>query len=175
MDQPKLDLTVNTPMITSAEKAIIDSTFEDELPPNWFKEVMQKILDSWFDPKSFEKNPGLYEKLGVRLFKKYMPTSGDLIYRLVWKKLGANDLVKPNDINSLRKFEYYTRVYESIHLTFLAIGSAVIAAELQANTIEATTFNMLLQIMLNIYPILVQRYNRGRLYSTINKMEIKKK
>jgi hypothetical protein len=155
-------------------KAIEVSTPEAEKAPPWFREVVKKIADAWFDPKSFEQNPKLYEKLGVRTFKKYMPTSGDLVYRLVWKRFGAGDQIEPT-LESMKSYEKYTRLYEGIHLTALGIGTATMTEQLLSGQIEGAVFTAAINTLVNVYPILLQRYNRSRLYKVINKMESREK
>ena len=157
-------------LATAVDKAVEAATPETEKAPPWFKQVVKRIADAWFDPKSFEQNPELYEKLGVRTFKRYMPTSGDLVYRLVWKRFGAEDLVKPT-LESMKDYEKYTRLYEGIHLTFLGLGAATMAAQLSSGQIEGAVFTAGINTLVNVYPILVQRYNRSRLYKAINRME----
>ncbi len=159
------------PTPTALEQAIVQATPEAKKAPSWFRQVVKKVSDAWFEPKSFEQNPELYEKLGVRTYKKYMPTSGDLVCRLVWKRFGAPDWVQHGSLNSLKNMEMFTRLYEVIHTTFLAVGATTMAAQLQAGQIEAAAFTAGLNTLVNVYPIMVQRYNRGRLYRTIHKME----
>lgn len=160
--------------IIAAEKkitdALVESTPEAEHAPAWLKETSKKIADAWFDPKSFESQE-TYEKIGVRIFKKFMPSSGDYVYRYVWKKFGAPDWVKPGNIDSLKNMQFFTRVYETIHVSFLALGAGVMASQLSAGNINAAAFTAALNTLVNVYPIMVQRYNRLRLYRNINKME----
>lgn len=153
--------------------AIIKNTPEAERAPGWFKAAVKKVADAWFDPKSFEQNPGLYDKLGVRTFKKYMIPSGDLIYRLVWKRFGAEDLVKPT-LDSLKNTERMTRSLEELHLFSFAVFSGALAANLQAGNIDHAVYLGGINVLANIYPILMQRYNRARLCRAIHRMETKK-
>lgn len=158
---------------TVVDKAIETTTPEAEKVPPWFRQIVKKIADAWFDPKSFEQNPKVYEKLGIRTFKKYIPT-GDLMNRLVWKRLGAEDLVKPT-LESLKNYEKYTRLYESVHLTALGLGAVTMAAQLSSGQIEGAVFTAGINTLVNVYPILLQRYNRSRLYKVINRMESREK
>ncbi|KKQ08908.1 hypothetical protein A3E66_04680 [Candidatus Daviesbacteria bacterium RIFCSPHIGHO2_12_FULL_37_16] len=152
------------------EQAIVQATPEAENAPSWFGQVVKRVSDAWFEPKSFEQNPEVYEKLGVRTYKKYVPTSGDLVRRLVWKRFGDESWVKGN-VDSLKSMERFTRIYEGIHATFLGVGVATMAAQLQAGQIEGAAFTAGLNTLVNVYPIMTQRYNRSRLYRTIHKME----
>ncbi|MEW6687347.1 MAG: hypothetical protein AB1393_14275 [Candidatus Edwardsbacteria bacterium] len=155
------------------DRSIIQATPEADMAPPWFRRVVKNVTDAWFDPKSFEKNPELYEKLGVRTFKKWMPITGDVVHRVFWKRLGLGDFVQPNSIQSLKNYETFTRVYEGIHLTFLGLGCAQLASQVHAGQIDAALLTAGLNTLVNVYPIMVQRYNRSRLYNTIQKMESK--
>lgn len=160
--------------ILEAEKkitdALVESTPEAEQAPDWLKETSKKIADAWFDPKSFESQE-TYEKIGIRTFKKFMPSCGDYVYRYVWKKFGASDWVKPGDIESLKRMQFFTRVYETVHVSFLALGVGVIASQLSEGNVNSAAFAAVINTLVNVYPIMVQRYNRLRLYRNINKME----
>ena len=162
-----------TKLDSSTEQALSVDTPEAKKIPPWFKGVVKKVTDAWFDPKSFEQNPKVYEKLKVRVFKKYMPPSGDLVYRHVWKRFGALDMVETGNLDSLKSMESFTRLYEGIHTTFLGIGAAILAHQLAEGQIKAATFTAGLNLLVNVYPIMVQRYNRSRLYRAIHKMESK--
>jgi hypothetical protein len=39
-----------------------------------------RTFDIWFRPKTFESER-LYERLGARVIKRYVPTGGDLVMR----------------------------------------------------------------------------------------------
>lgn len=82
-----------------------------------------RLLDMWFTPKQFESER-LYERLGARALKRYVPTGGDVVMKRLrrghpdrrWVALSAD---------SLRQFERRTRVNETIHLVG-SIGGAVL-------------------------------------------------
>jgi hypothetical protein len=161
------------PAFDALEQAIVETTPETKHIPSWFKQTVKTISDAWFDPKSFEEHPGLYEKLGVRMFKKYMPR-GDLMNRLVWKHFGHEDAVKPGDLSSLKNMEAYTRFFETVHMVGFGLGVAGIGLSL-ANPDTSTLAEGMalgsLGAILNAYPIMLQRYNRVRLYRAIHNME----
>ena len=167
--------TVEKEKILAAEKkitgALVESTPGAEQAPGWIKEVSKKVADAWFDPKSFESQE-TYEKLGVRLFKKFMPSSGDYVYRLVWKKmLGFSDQVKLGDIESLKNAEYNARLCETAHVSFFALGMGVIAAQLADGNMTGAIYISALNTLMNVYPIMVQRYNHIRFKRNLDKME----
>ncbi len=70
----------------------------------------QRIADAWFAPKRFESR-ALYERLGVLLVKRYAPTGGDFFIR----RYGVRIVDVRGDLDSLTKFERFTRRLEVIH------------------------------------------------------------
>jgi len=157
------------PDISRIENAITENTPEAEQAPGWFKQTVGKITDAWFDPKSFEENPELYEKLGVRTYKKYMPISGDVVYRAVYKKLGAPDWARHGNLQSLKNMERFTRVLEAGHEAGLAIWASGIGLMLANGHIKEAAFWGGMNMLVNVYPIMLQRYNRSRLYTQYTK------
>jgi hypothetical protein len=174
-----IDVNPSSTLSTSEEKlgeevphgavvdAILESTSDDETTPSWFKDTAKTIADAWFDPKSFEKDPTLYEKLGIRTFKRYLPT-GDLIPRLLRRRF---TFIGGTSVNDLKNYERFTRVYETIHLGFLGLGAAALGEELASGKIGQAAFTAGINTLVNVYPIMLQRYNRSRLYRTINRIE----
>jgi hypothetical protein len=152
-------------------KAIIENTPGAEQAPSWFKETVKTVTDAWFDPKSFEENPEVYEKLGIKTFKKYLPTTGDLTMRLVRKRFSDAGFIKSASVEALKDYEKFTRVYEGIHTTFLGVGGAIMADQLAEGRIGAAAFTAGINTLVNVYPIMLQRYNRSRLYRTIHRVE----
>lgn len=122
----------------------------------------------YFKPRQFEfcHNKTIYDYLGIRFYKKYLPTTGDVVMR--WR--GEKMLNKnPSGLYSeLCRYEQQTRVYEGRHLIglvgFIILALALIKPPYVTNLIIANTINLLV----NIYPIFLQRYNRIRILKIIN-------
>src|ERR1035437_5814685 len=158
-----------SPTVTQA--AIIENTSDIGKVPSYFRQTVGALADAWFDPKSFEQDPKLYEKLGVKKFKKYMPTTGDLVSRLVWKKyFGMPSMVGNGGEQGLRDGEFATRIYESIHLGLFGICTALMVEDFQAGRLDHVAFGAGINSLLNVYPIMVQRYNRSRLQNVMQRI-----
>lgn len=151
------------------QNALQETTKEIETPPKWFTKTADKILNAWFDPKSYESEE-MYEKVGIKTFKKYIPTTGDLVNKYFWKKIDPGDFVNKGE-SSLKNFETFTRVCETIHLSFFALMAGEAAVELATGNASAAAFTTGINILVNAYPIMLQRYNRIRLFRAINKFE----
>jgi hypothetical protein len=121
----------------------------------------------YFEPKAFEKagNCRLYRLLGVRGFKRYLPTSGDLVSR--WQGIARIQRAQGGLDQALRRWERVTRSYEARHifgaLSMLAISWWSITFHNKGQWPALIAANLLI----NGYPILLQRYNRVRLQSAL--------
>ncbi len=141
---------------------------ERESPPPWFKNALDSTPEKILASKNFE-SPELYEKLGIRMFKKYMPTTGDLMYKYVWKKLGASNQVTLNT-NSIESALSSTKGYEILHYAFLAVFSILMCHFYESDNMAGLTASTSLNTLINVYPIMLQRYNRMRLTDLRNVM-----
>ncbi|MFA6889366.1 MAG: hypothetical protein WC254_07765 [Candidatus Woesearchaeota archaeon] len=116
------------------------------------------LQEQYFKPHSFERDGKLYEALGVRTFKKYLPTGGDYICRLT----GINWIKSKKELGPLNCM---TRFYEATHTVFFILGTLqTVDAISEENYIEAG-FKLAINILVNLYPIITQRYNRSRIYA----------
>lgn len=139
--------------------------------PVSFRMSRSPSFASWyFKPRHIEcaGNGRLYVLLGVRFFKRYVPTSGDLISRVRGRRriapIGA-DLV-----SSLLQYEKQTRSWEVRHvfgaLSMLALTWWSIAVHGRGSWPVLLGANLLI----NGYPIMLQRYNRTRVRSLLARL-----
>lgn len=132
--------------------------------------MWRRFWDWYFEPKTFEEaNRGqIYRLIGIRFFKYYLPTSGDVVSRLRGHR--HLDLREGRD-HGLRAYERRTRIYEGRHifggLSMLAISWWAIAARDRGNWAALLAANL----FLNGYPILLQRYNRVRVFAALKHLE----
>lgn len=136
-----------------------------EKPPNWFQNLVKKSTDLWFDPKSFESEE-IYEKFGIKSFKKYIPTA-QITSKLVWKLFRKNAFISSGSEKELRNFEKFTRIYEAVHLAYLPIFTASMGLYAARGELNQAALISGANILINVYPILLQRYNRLRLFKAI--------
>ena len=142
----------------------------DVLGPQRVGLLQHRAWDFWFAPKRFE-SPQLYERLGVLWIKRYVPTGGDYFR----KKYGVRVIDIKSTIESLLKFEERTRLYEVIHLgaflAFLLFSIWQLVSE-RTNGI-GFVIACVVYVLLILSPVLLQRYNRIRVYETIRRMRQK--
>ena len=142
----------------------------DVLEPQRVGLLQHRAWDFWFAPKHFE-SPQLYERLGVLWIKRYVPTGGDYFR----KNYGVRVIDIKSNIESLLKFEERTRLYEVIHLgAFLAF---LLFSIWQLVSGRSTGIGFVIAcvvyVLLILSPVLLQRYNRMRVYEAISRMRKK--
>ena len=132
--------------------------------------LQHRAWDDWFASKRFE-SPHLYERLGVLWIKRYVPTGGDYVRM----KYGVRVIDIKSTIESLLTFEKRTRLYEAIHLgAFLAFLLFSIWQLVSGRTTGlGFVLACVVYVMLMLSPVLLQRYNRIRVYEAIRRMRKK--
>lgn len=127
------------------------------------------VFDAWFRPKSFESER-IYERLGARLLKRYVPTGGDFVMRRLRRDHPERRWVT-STLQSLRSYEKKTRFNESFHMVgFIAFaGLAVRRFASGSLTMLWLVIALALDLVLGLWPVVLQRYNRLRLYRAINR------
>jgi hypothetical protein len=129
-------------------------------------------LKKWYlrlRPFELQGNGAIYFRLGARIYKKFVPTSGDLVTRL--RGIKRLKIVETGDRRvALENYMNLTLQWEWRHL--------ISAIFLQSWALLAGTFlgiehfwiSSTINIFVNFYPIIVQRFNRVRLVGVIAKM-----
>ena len=121
----------------------------------------------YFKPKVFEYygRSSIYIYIGINIFKKYLPTSGDLVYRYLGKRHLEFKSIEKN--RKLLKFEKQTRKWEFRHIIGM-IGFIIIAGVIDKQyKLSDYIFVIILFLLLNIYPIVLQRHNRIRIINVL--------
>lgn len=124
--------------------------------------IKPKLDSSYFDVKKFEKGGEIYKYFGVHFYRKILVWVG-------WEKIRkqGNPIIK--DPHSLRIIEYNTRISETGHtmIAFIVFGITIGLS----TSLHQAKWLMITNIFLNVYPIMVQRYNRPRLRSVIENLK----
>lgn len=129
--------------------------------------IDSQLFKAYFKPRKFEYSgrSSIYKHIGISLFKKYLPTSGDLVYRYWGKK--HLEFKSNKKYQNLLKFEMQTRRWEFRHLIGM-IGFLVIAGAID-NPYKLSDYILvsLLFLLINVYPIVLQRHNRMRIINVL--------
>jgi glycosyl-4,4'-diaponeurosporenoate acyltransferase len=120
---------------------------------------------TYYDTRPFERTGQFYERVGIRLVKKLL-RRGPL--RILSPTL---QLPKEKTVSALQNLENEMRKAETAHtLTFVFM--LVLAGYAAINSwLDAVMWMLLFDILINGYPIMLQRYNRIKLQELIHKQE----
>ena len=124
-------------------------------------------MRSYYAPKKFEtyRNRTIYEFVGIKWYKKYLPMTGDIARR--WRKVKQIKMGRAERIGELQKYERETRRNELRHVvaTIGCVGLVFLTGKrLSGFDIVILTF---INLSLNIYPIFLQRHNRIRIIKVL--------
>lgn len=133
--------------------------------------MYQRIKEWYFKMRPFElRHKGkIYEQLGARVYKKWVPTSGEVITR--FRLINRLKIVETGSRRTaLENHEKLTRIWEWRHLlSALFLQSWAIAAGFFLG-VEQFYVCSVINIIVNLYPIAVQRYNRVRITLLLKKI-----
>jgi hypothetical protein len=120
-----------------------------------------KLTANYFKTQKWENEGKIYQFFGINIFRKILVWIG-------WEKLNKKANPVKRNLDSLKKLEYGTRQSEFGHLVifFIVVMFNVFVAIEYG--IMKSMWLLILNFILNFYPIILQRYNRPRLMKTIN-------
>lgn len=123
--------------------------------------LKSEFKSPYYNEKKWEKKGKIYETLGVHIFRKLLVLIG-------WEKLNKKANPVKKSLDALIRLEYVTKQSELGHLIifFIVIPFNIFVA-VKFGIVESLWL-LILNIVLNIYPIILQRYNRPRLKKAIN-------
>lgn len=131
------------------------------------KSTLVNLLEVYFGPKDFEKSGKLYEGAGVHIYKKFLPSGGDYVSRFVLRPLRMQMVNR--DKNAMENYEVVTRVFEAFHTLCGALMLPGMIDCYSDGDIRGGTERLVANLIVNIYPVMVQRYNRARIYRYLEK------
>jgi len=118
------------------------------------------LPSSYYETKSFEAGQ-LYERLGVRFCKKLLKR-GPL--RILSPKLRIPNRIA---LESLRELENQMRKAETFHIVAFSVMMFVAGYAAVRGWLGALAWMVLFNGLFNIYPTMLQRYNRMKLQRLI--------
>jgi len=143
------------------------------LPGWWFCFLVVGCISLWwvlptvyFEVQRFERTGRVYESLGVLLFRQFAP-NGDLANRWERRKDPYFRVIRGR--RSVADFLLRTEQSERGHLVLFALGIASAAWALGIGWHGWAIYLSLGNIVVNVYPILLQRYTRNRLHVVLNR------
>ncbi len=120
-------------------------------------------MPNYFAPRTLEEWRGrsIYERVGVRFFKRVLLPDAFLRFRLRRKK--ARTSGRGGIEAELRRLEWETRRNEAIHVLALLLTGCLLVLRRPHISIGQWFVILAINLYVNVYPIFVQRYNRFRL------------
>lgn len=130
-----------------------------------FTETLKGQLNApYFNEKVWERNGTIYESVGINFFRK-------LLVGIGWEKLSKKSKPVQKDAQALMNLYYRTKQDELGHtiIAFIVLGFTIFAA-IKFGVLKSLWL-LVLNILFNIYPIFLQRYNRPRIVRAIKLTE----
>lgn len=131
------------------------------------------MSQAYFAPKQIElcRSATIYDLMGIRLYKKYLPSTGDIVRR--WRNIKQIIPERFGRMEELYRYERKTRNYEWRHWIGILIFIILTALIDRKFTTFDWLFVSLLNLVVNIYPIFLQRYNRIRIIHVLQRNGLK--
>lgn len=117
---------------------------------------------SYYQIRAFERSGRLYELLGVRLFRWFVP-DGDAANK--WRRRREPSFRIIRNRRDALAFRPRTELSERGHLVLLALGSFSAAFAWMIGWQGWAVYLGVGNVLVNLYPVLLQRYTRARLLS----------
>jgi hypothetical protein len=128
-----------------------------------------RLPDSYFRPRRFEREGRLYVPLGVVPFKRYLTWEDPFLRALragePRPRVGAGS-------ESLRDFLARSRRNEAVHLGLLLAAVPPCVYAFARGWTGLGIFLGAANLVFNLYPILVQRYNRPRVLRVLGARDV---
>ena len=127
-----------------------------------FTETLKSPLtSSYYNDKEWERRGKIYELLGINFFRKLLVWTG-------WEKLNKNANPVGKNAKALVHLHYQTKKSELGHIIifFIVLGFNVFVA--YKFGLIKSLWLLILNVLLNLYPIFLQRYNRPRIERAIS-------
>ncbi len=121
------------------------------------KSLTRRVSESYFKIRSFEKSGRLYESLGVKLFSKYNPIWGSH-----WISKGQDSRLKGRKKEDIKYLISQLKSVEVGHIICLIPAELPALAYLSQDSRSGFLVFTALNIFMNIYSVIGQRYNRNR-------------
>ena len=128
--------------------------------------LVLEFKSSYFNSHPIEGQGKIYKYLGVYFFRKLLVLSG-------WERSRKKETPIRESLILLEYYEYRTRASEFGHSIIAIIIAFITVYVCMVYSFVDTGWLIFLNILLNVYPIMVQRHNRPRVRRVIKKLKVK--
>jgi hypothetical protein len=123
--------------------------------------LKSQLSSSYYDEHGWERGGEVYERLGVNFFRKLLVWIG-------WEKLTKKSKPVEKSLQALMNLHYQTKTAELGHvIVFLIVMGFTVFVAFKFGVLKSLWL-LGLNVLLNLYPVFLQRYNRPRLQRAIN-------
>jgi hypothetical protein len=112
---------------------------------------------SYYDIKAFERTGRVYERLGIRLFKRLVDRGPLRVFSPTLR------LPEGGSGPALRRLEHEMRKSEAAHAFLFALMLPLVGYAALRGWLDAAGWILAFNGAINAYPLMLQRYNRNRL------------
>jgi len=127
-----------------------------------FTEILKsQLMSPYFNEKAWERRGKIYESAGINIYRK-------LLVGIGWERLNKKSKPVEKNTAALINLYYRTKQDELGHLLILIIVFGFNIYVAYQFGVLKSTWLFVLNILLNLYPVLLQRYNRPRIERAIN-------
>jgi ABC-type transport system involved in cytochrome bd biosynthesis fused ATPase/permease subunit len=123
-----------------------------------------KLESNYYHSKKWENGGKIYKWFGVHGYRKVLVWVG-------WEKLGKAVNPVKKSLDALKHLEYNTRQSEFGHLIIFFMVLVLTLFVGFYYGFKQSFWLLILNVILNAYPIVVQRFNRPRLLKAIHKIK----
>ncbi|MCQ6959311.1 hypothetical protein [Mucilaginibacter aquariorum] len=123
--------------------------------------LKSQLTSSYYNEKKWEQRGKIYKHVGINFFRKLLVWIG-------WEKLNKKSNPIEKNTKALMNLHYQTKKSELGHVIifFIVLGFNVFVA-FKFGVLKSLWL-LILNVLLNLYPIFLQRYNRPRIERAIN-------
>lgn len=126
-----------------------------------FVEVLNSQMKStYYDEKGWERKGKIYEFIGINYFRKLLVLIG-------WEKIIRKSNPIEKNTAALMNLHHQTKKSELGHLIILIIVLGFTLFVAVKLSMMQSLWLMILNVLLNLYPVILQRYNRPRIQRAI--------
>ncbi len=124
------------------------------------------LPSSYYDIKAFEQTGQVYERLGIRLFKRLVRRGPLAIFSPTLR------FPKEKTIAALRRLDHEMRKAETGHVFIFVLMLLFIGYTLLQGWFDAVGWLVVFNVLINGYPIMLQRYNRILLQALMQRQDV---
>ena len=128
--------------------------------------LIPKFNSAYFNCHSIEREGEIYKYFGVDYFRKFLVFIG-------WERSRKKETPIRKSLILLEYYEYRTRCSEFGHGIIAIIIALITVYVFMVSSFKDIIWLIILNIFLNIYPMMLQRYNRPRVRRLIKKLKLK--